>query len=134
MNTGELYPNDDHLKFYEDDKLFCVFDHYPRSLGHTIIVSKEHYEDVSEMPLHFGTHFLTILNSCIKIIKEELNAEKVYVCTMCDGKRNHLHFQLIPRYKEQVIGSTHFINDRKVVANFTGAVQTFKKKMDVEVS
>ena len=48
-------------------------------------------------------------------IKEVLGAVKVYMCTMCDDGRNHLHFQLIPRYEGNVIGSKLFVNERGIV-------------------
>ena len=35
---------------------------------------------------------------------------------MCDGKRNHLHFQLIPRLKnDEIIGSKLFVKERGIL-------------------
>jgi len=63
FKTGEIFP-DEGLIFYEDDKVRCQFEKYPRATGQTVIVSKEHYEDVSEMPLELGTHILKISKTC----------------------------------------------------------------------
>lgn len=46
---GDIFP-DDGLTFYEDELVRCQFEKYPKVTGQTIIVSKEHYEDISEMP------------------------------------------------------------------------------------
>ena len=85
----DVYPNDGKV-FYEDDKIICLFEQYPRAVGHTIILTKAHYEDISEMPIELGTHILDITKKIIDLLKDKLGAEKVYMCTMCDGKRNHL--------------------------------------------
>jgi len=100
---GDIFP-DDGLIIYEDELISCQFEKYPRATGQTIIVSKEHYEDISEMPLELGTYILKMTNRLIKLHKEILGAEKVYFCTICDGKRNHLHFQLLPRLKGELGG------------------------------
>lgn len=114
---GDIFP-DDGLIFYEDDLIRCQFEKYPRATGQTIIVSKEHYEDISEMPLELGTYILKVSNEIIKLLKEELGAEKVYMCTICDGKRNHLHFQLFPRLKGDPIGYGHFVGEESVLMDY----------------
>ncbi len=76
--TGDIFP-DDGLIFYEDEKVRCQFEKYPRATGHTIIVAKEHYEDISEMPLELGVHILKISDAIIKLHKEIIGAEKVYM-------------------------------------------------------
>ncbi|WP_290441333.1 hypothetical protein [Clostridium tagluense] len=40
--------------------LRCQFEKFPRATGQTITVSKEHYEDISEMPLDLGVQILKI--------------------------------------------------------------------------
>jgi diadenosine tetraphosphate (Ap4A) HIT family hydrolase len=74
------------LIFYEDEKIRCQFEKYPRTTGQTIIVAKEHYEDISEMPLELGIYILKISDAIIKLHKEIIGAEKVYMCTLCEGK------------------------------------------------
>lgn len=48
----------------------------------------------------------------MNILKEVYNAESVYLCTMCDGKMNHFHIQLIPRYSFEKRGSKNFVKPR----------------------
>lgn len=49
----------------------------------------------------------------MNILKNVLDVERVYLCTMCDGKINHFHIQLIPRHRGEKIGSTNFVKERK---------------------
>jgi diadenosine tetraphosphate (Ap4A) HIT family hydrolase len=106
--TGRLY--------YEDKYVLLFLDDYPRNPGHSILLTKHHYEDLSEMPLELGTHILKVTQAAIQALKEVADAEKVYFITMCDGKRNHLHFQLLPRVNtESLRGFDVFLKRRGVL-------------------
>ncbi|WP_130808293.1 HIT family protein [Senegalia massiliensis] len=128
FRTGGIFP-DDGLIIYEDEKIRCQFEKYPRATGQTIIVSKEHYEDISEMPLELGTYILKISNEIIKLHKEILGAEKVYMCTLCDGKRNHLHFQLFPRLKGEPIGYGNFVREEGILMDYHKTAELYKQKL-----
>lgn len=112
---GGLYTDYTDRIIYENEKVICFLEEYPRTAAHTIILAKEHYEDISEMPLEVGTAVMEAATHVTNKIKEVLGAVKVYMCTMCDDGRNHLHFQLIPRYEGNVIGSKLFVNERGIV-------------------
>ncbi len=126
---GDIFP-DDGLIFYEDDRVRCQFEKYPRATGQTIIVSKAHYEDISEMPLELGTYILKVSNEIIKLLKETIGAEKVYMCTICDGKRNHLHFQLFPRLKGEPIGYGNFVREEGVLMDYHETAYKFKARLE----
>ncbi len=125
---ADIFP-DDGLIFYEDEKVRCQFEKYPRATGQTIIVSKVHYEDISEMPLDLGVHILKISDAIIKLHKEILGAEKVYMCTICDGKRNHLHFQLFPRLKGEPIGYVNFVRDEGILVDYHETIELYRQKI-----
>lgn len=127
---GDIFP-DDGLIFYEDDLIRCQFEKYPKATGQTIIVSKEHYEDISEMPLELGTYILKVSNEIIKLLKEEVGAEKVYMCTICDGKRNHLHFQLFPRLKGEPIGYGNFVREEGMLMDYHNISNVFRNRLKV---
>lgn len=126
--SGDIFP-DEGLIFYEDEKVRCQFEKYPRATGQAIIVSKEHYEDISEMPLELGIHILKISDVIIKLQKEIIGAEKVYMCTICDGKRNHLHFQLLPRLKGETIGYRHFVREEGIIMDYLETANLFRDKL-----
>lgn len=122
LETGELFGNGDRLIF-EDAHFKVVLERYPRMPGHIIIIYKPHREDVSELDEDEAALVMMMCLRVIKAIKTSLGAEKVYLNTMCDGPRNHLHLQLFPRYKGEAIGSRRFVLPRGPIeeAGTTGA-------------
>jgi Diadenosine tetraphosphate (Ap4A) hydrolase and other HIT family hydrolases len=129
FETGDIFP-DDGLIFYEDNLVRCQFEKYPRATGQTIIVSKEHYEDISEMPLELGTYILKVSYAVIKLHKEILCAEKVYMCTICDGKRNHLHFELFPRLKGDTIVYQNFAKNEGILMDYKDIAELYRTRLN----
>ena len=51
------------------------------------------------------------------------------MCKICDGKRNHLHFQLLPRLKGESIGYQNFVREEGIIMYYLETVELYKKKM-----
>ena len=116
FKTNDVYPSVKDQTFYEDDLVMCFLETYPRNAGHTIVLVKPHFEDVSKLPPATTTTVFEVIHKVINCLKNVFAAEKVYLCTMCDGTRNHLHFQLIPRLQgDEVMGSPLFVKKRGVL-------------------
>lgn len=95
---GGIYEDFTHRMLYEDKWLYCFFEEKPRSIGHTIILLKQHYEDMTYIPDEVCKEVYTFAKKTMSALKDVLVVEKVYLCTMCDGAINHFHLQLIPRH------------------------------------
>ena len=130
FKTGGIYPSIGDQVFYEDDLVICFLETYPRNPGHTIVLVKPHYEDISELPVLIATKVFKTIHAAINTLKSVLGAEKLYLCTMCDGPKNHLHFQLIPRLTgDNIQGSYLFVKDRGVLKEYGDVVKQLKVKM-----
>jgi len=81
------------------------------------------------MPLDLGVHILKISDAIIKLHKEILGAEKVYMCTICDGKRNHLHFQLFPRLKGEKQGYQNFVREEGILMDYQETADIYRKAL-----
>lgn len=99
---------------YENELFECFLAGNPRAEGHTIISSKKHYKDMMEIPDELCSEVFLFAKRAMNILKDVYFAESVYLCTMCDGKMNHFHLQLIPRYSFEQRGSRNFVKERKV--------------------
>ncbi|UCE06402.1 MAG: HIT family protein [bacterium] len=130
FEAKDVYPPIDDQIFYEDDLLTCFLESFPRNPGHAIILVKPHFEDISKLPLNLGAKVFTVIQSAIASLKKVIPAEKIYLCTMCDGKRNHLHFQLIPRLAgDEITGSQLFVKERCMLINYNEVVSSLKNQM-----
>ncbi len=110
---GAIFGDDSKLKIYEDDEIECLFVGNPRSVGHMMISTQKHYHDMSEAPDKINIKIIKFAKQFMKILKNILNCERVYLCTMSDGPMNHYHVQLIPRYKNEERGSQNFVKPRQ---------------------
>jgi histidine triad (HIT) family protein len=130
LEIGDVYPPIDNQIFYENELVSCFLESFPRNPGHSIILVKPHFEDISELPLGMTAKVYSVIHAAIDALKKVISAEKVYLCTMCDGKRNHLHFQLIPRMAgDKVTGSKLFVKERGILINYKEVVDDLKIKM-----
>ena len=111
-NNFCIYGNNSDKLLYENNDFECFLCGNPRSSGHTIISSKNHYKDMLEIPDDLCSEIFIFAKKAMNIIKEVYCAESVYLCTMCDGPINHFHIQLIPRYSFEKRGSSNFVKPR----------------------
>ena len=109
---GGIFEDISDKMLYEDDLLECFFEVKPRSVGHTIILLREHYQDMSFIPDEVCAAVYVFAKKVMNVLKEVLNVERVYLCTMCDTPANHFHVQLIPRHPDTPNGSINFVKER----------------------
>lgn len=107
-----LYGDNSDRMLYENEWFECFFVGNPRADGHAIISSKKHYKDMLEIPDELCAAVFLFAKKAMNALKEVYRAESVYLCTMCDGKMNHFHIQLIPRYAGEKRGSRNFVKER----------------------
>ncbi len=127
FKTNNIFIEDDELTLYEDNLFRIFLERNARKSGHVIIIVKDHYEDISEMPISLAEPFHRITNITISALKEVLGALKVYLVTMCDGGPNHLHFQLIPRYEGEPHGSKVFVTPRRRIKKDMEVISSLKE-------
>ncbi len=128
LATGEVYGDDDRL-IYEDDLFKVLLERFPRVRGHTIVIYKPHREDISELTDDEAEALAVACLRTIRALKSGLGAEKVYLNTMCDGPRNHLHLQLFPRYAGEDIGSRRFVLPRSGLEDATAMVDLLRSEL-----
>jgi histidine triad (HIT) family protein len=85
---------------------------------------------LANMPVDVGLEAWPIVHGAVRAIKGVLNAEKVYLCSMCDGRRNHFHLQLIPRLAgDELQGSRVFVKERGILVNGSALAEALRGAM-----
>jgi len=90
-------------KIYENDNFFSVPDAYPVFEGHTLVISKKHFDTILDLPSSLGTDLLDAIKKTTLKVIEQFNAEGVNVNNNFKEAAgqivNHFHVHIIPRKK-----------------------------------
>ncbi len=85
---------------YEDDLIIAFLDSNPINEGHILIVPKEHYLDIDEIPEGITSHIIYIAKRIVTAIKNIYHPNG-YSIMQNGGKFNdigHFHLHIFPRY------------------------------------
>lgn len=90
-------------KIYENDNFFSIPDANQKVEGHSLVISKKHFETILDLPSTLGTELLDcIKKTALKII----NKEKASGFNLVNNNFpvagqfvKHVHFHILPRKK-----------------------------------
>ena len=100
---------------YEDESALAILDVNPRSAGHSMILPKNHAENILDLPdEEIGKVFQAVKN-VTALLKEKLNPDG-FTMGVNHGKAggqavDHLHIHVIPRWKNDKGSSVHGVVD-----------------------
>ncbi len=82
---------------YEDDRYIAILDIFPKTPGHTLLITKEPYAWVYDVP-HFGDYFEKAREIGLHV-KEKLGA--TYISFQTFGiEIPHAHIHIVPFYSQ----------------------------------
>lgn len=89
---------------YEDDDFRVILDIEPASKGHALILPKDHYANLYELPEELASKALVVAKKVITKMTEIVGCDG-YNVLQNNGEAAgqtvfHFHMHLIPRYKE----------------------------------
>jgi histidine triad (HIT) family protein len=90
---------------YEDASVMAFLDIRPLNMGHTLVIPKEHYETIYEIPDELIGHIHTIVKRTALALKKATEADGITVIQQ-NGRAAgqeifHLHVHVVPRYMGQ---------------------------------
>jgi histidine triad (HIT) family protein len=100
---------------YEDEKAVAFLDIRPLNEGHTLVVPKEHYETVFDIPQELIMHLHGITKKIAIAVKKATKADGISIIQQNGEAAGqeifHLHIHVIPRYEGQKLPSFSDINE-----------------------
>jgi histidine triad (HIT) family protein len=92
---------------YEDDRALVFLDIRPLNEGHTLVIPKEHYETVYDMPEELVSHIYKIVKRSAVAVKAATNADGITIIQQNERAAGqeilHLHVHVVPRYEGQTL-------------------------------
>ena len=90
---------------YEDDTTMAFLDIRPLNEGHTLVIPKEHYETVYEIPEELNAHIYRIVKRTAVVVKNATKADGITIIQQNGHAAGqevlHLHVHVVPRYEGQ---------------------------------
>lgn len=92
-------------KVYEDDHVYAFMDIMPVAKGHTLIIPKQHCQDLFEMPEEVAGNLYKAAPKVANAIKAAFNPVGLNTINNNGAAAGqtvfHFHLHLIPRYNEE---------------------------------
>lgn len=100
---------------YEDGFSLAFLDINPVNIGHTLLLPKEHYENIFDLPEELLAKLSVKSKRLAAAIKKSLNADGINVSSNNGASAGqlipHAHTHIVPRYSDD--GFTHWKGKRK---------------------
>ena len=100
-------------KVYEDEKFIAFLDIKPRNPGHTLVIPKQHFRWVWDVP-YLGEYF-QVVGKVANAIRRAMNTEWV-VSLVLGEEVPHAHIWLVPRFKGDGHGSSIDLSNIKEIS------------------
>ena len=96
-------------KIYEDKNAVAFLDIRPLNLGHTLVITKDHYEDIFDIPDKDLAAIHEVAKKISPAIRETTNADGISIIQQ-NGKAAgqdifHIHIHVVPRFLGQKLKS-----------------------------
>lgn len=89
-------------KIYEDEIVFAFLDIRPVNIGHTLIVPKEHFKNIFDLPEDTLTHMMKVVKK-ISIALKKFGSDGINIHINNEKAAGqivfHSHIHLIPRFE-----------------------------------
>ncbi len=90
---------------YEDDDVMVILDKYPVSLGHLLVITREHYEAIHTTPPRLAAKAFLVASALARVYRERLGAPGVKVLTNSGAPAGqvifHTHIHVVPYWPDR---------------------------------
>jgi histidine triad (HIT) family protein len=94
-------------KIFENDNFFVIHDTHPICEGHSLVIPKQHFENLLDMPNTLGTELLSIAKkTAMDLMKDKKNEGFNLVMNnfeVAGQVVHHAHIHIVPRKKDDGI-------------------------------
>ncbi|MEM0147069.1 MAG: HIT domain-containing protein [Candidatus Micrarchaeaceae archaeon] len=107
---------------YEDKNVLAVLDKNPFTEGHTVIMTKKHYESLFDVDKKDLLHVILLAKKLALLYKKEFKCDGANIIhasgAIAGQSVNHFHVHLVPRYKADNLGNLWYRARNKCINNY----------------
>lgn len=110
---------------YEDETVMAFMDMEPINEGHILLVTKDHYLDVDEIPDEVLSHLMITSKKIVAALKKIYHADG-YSIMQNGGRFNdvgHYHLHIFPRYENDDFGWTYGDEPKEVSSKIAKVIR-----------
>jgi len=100
-------------KIYENDTFFSILDANPKVEGHSLVISRKHFETVLDLPSTIGEELLDCIKKTSLILMEKYKSEGFNLGSnnfeAAEQVVKHVHFHILPRKKNDGLKIGNFL-------------------------
>lgn len=107
-------------KLYEDDLFIAILDSFPCNIGHSLIITKKHYNNIFDLNKEEAQQVFLLTNKIASALKKSFNFEGINILQNNGATAGqtvmHFHIHLIPRYEDDKViikGDTYNITKQE---------------------
>jgi histidine triad (HIT) family protein len=93
---------------YEDETVLAFIDIRPLSEGHTLVIPKDHYETIFDIPEELLAHLHIIVKRVALAVKKVANADGISIFQQNGAAAGqemfHFHVHVVPRHEGKKLG------------------------------
>ena len=126
QNCPFCNPEVERIHLIETESAYAIFDKFPVSKGHTLIIPKVHESDYFKLPFKIQSECWLVVNRVKEVLQKDFNPDGFNVGVNIGESAGqtvfHVHIHLIPRYNGDVEdpkgGVRGVISDKKIYSPF----------------
>lgn len=88
-------------KVYENERVYAFLDIHPASEYHTLVIPKQHYENVFDLPEEELVEVMRVVKQLVMLYQEKLGIQNVQIINSSGREAQqdvfHAHFHIVPR-------------------------------------
>ncbi|MFW5974508.1 MAG: HIT family protein [Natrialbaceae archaeon] len=96
---------------YEDEKTYAFLDANPLAPGHTLVIPKEPYERLNDMPADEAGEVFGVISELAPAVEAAVGADASTVAVNNGPEAGqevpHVHWHIIPRFADDGVGPIH---------------------------
>ncbi|MDH5680191.1 MAG: HIT family protein [Spirochaetota bacterium] len=89
-------------QLFEDEHCVAILDAFPGTKGHSLVLPKKHYQDISDVPEELYGHMMRVVKRLAGSFKKALNYDGINIMQHNGSPAGqtvfHIHIHLFPRW------------------------------------